>query len=376
MRKLVSGALTLAIFAGLVTTSAAAVAQNRASATEKGSVLVFPKVELRWASDGQLRQDTIIQISNDWPEDTKVLLYFVSETCTWVDNDIVLTMNEPAYWSVASGMPKGVSPWTVLGNAYPDPEGSGDLVMRGYVIAFAVNNVNVEVAWNHLYGSATLINYACGYAWEYNAYAFQALAAVATGTVTGTPGVLNLNGTEFDYGFEKLLFNFFASGSGALSAPGYQATVDTDLTLLVLRQDLRQETVGPYITKAKFEIWNENEVSFSGLDYCVNKWAQTLLSSIGSHFLVENLQTDAGRARISSMASPVVCPDSTDQALLGVVAKMIDINGSMVAAGTNMVGAGVEAATIEYDPTTLPPTLVPAEVTSTTVQAKTLGLSR
>lgn len=330
---------------------AAATAQERVSATEKGSILVFPKVEIRYNAAGDLIQDTFIQISNDFNEDVWVLLYFVSETCTNVDNDITLSHNEPAYWSAATGLPKGVSPWGVLGQPYPDPEGSTDLVARGYVFAIAINSAHQAIRWNHLTGVATIVNYANGDAWEYNAYAFQAIAGNNNGEVINDNGTLYLNGTMYDYGFNRLLLEFIASGSTAFSGGGQVVTHDTDLTLMILSQDVRQDYVGPYQTKAKFEVWNENETSFSGSEYCFTKWDQSLLSSKGGHFLVGNLQTNRGRARIDGIASPVVCgPESAAYSLLGVAAKVLSFSsGDVATAGTNLVGVGTEGATIKYD---------------------------
>ncbi|MBU0719101.1 MAG: hypothetical protein KJ749_12695, partial [Planctomycetes bacterium] len=42
----------------------------------------------------------------------------------WVDNQIELTANEPTYWSVLTGRPKNVSPFTILDPG--DPPGRLD----------------------------------------------------------------------------------------------------------------------------------------------------------------------------------------------------------------------------------------------------------
>ena len=343
LRKLLAVTVVLTLCAGVY-------AQDRVSATEKGSVLIFPKVEIRWDAGGNLIQDTFIDVANDFNEDVWVLAYFVSEVCNWVDNDFVLTHNEPAYWSTATGQPKGLSPWTVLGEPYPDPEGTSDMIMRGYIVLWAINPAHEQIRWNHLYGQATIVNYAESYAWEYNAYTFAALTG-ANGDVVGTPGQIDLDGSYYDAGFNRLLLDFFASGSTAFSGGGKVVTHDTDLTLVIVDVDLRQETEGPYITKANFDIWNQNEVSFSGAEYCFTKWDQSLLSSVGGHFLVENLQTNKGRARIDGIGSEVVCgPDSADYTILGVAAKVLTFDGVNVAmAGSNLYGSGTECTAILYD---------------------------
>jgi hypothetical protein len=340
-----------------------ALAADRCSATEKGSLLVYPKVEVRWNSDGYLIQDTFVTINNDLNADVDVKMYFVSETCTNVDNVITLTHNETTYWSVATGWPKGVSPWTVLGDAYPDPDGSGDMIMRGFIVAWAIDEEYAQIRWNHLYGGATIVHYATGSAWEYSAYAFQVVDDnVANNDVVGTPGELKLDGVEYDYGFDILLMDFFASYSWAFSGDGCLVINDTDLTLLIVDMDLRQDTDGPKTTKAKFDIWNSNEVGFSGMEFCFTKWIEAPLSTLGGHFLVDNLQTEKGRARLDAMESIVCDPlDSEDVVILGVAAKLLGFlccdrdTMDIAQSGTTLVGAGVEATSILYDVTGEPP---------------------
>ena len=51
---------------------------ERVSASIKGSLLVYPKVEIRWDADGNVTQDTFITLLNDSPSDVAVQLYFVN----------------------------------------------------------------------------------------------------------------------------------------------------------------------------------------------------------------------------------------------------------------------------------------------------------
>ena len=297
---------------------------DRVSASEKGSLLVYPKIEIRWNASGELIQDTFVTINNDLHSGggVDIQMYLVSESCTDRDNVFFLSHDEPAYWSAVTGNPKGVSPWTVLGAPYPDPDGSTDWVMRGYLLAWAVGVDGEQIRWNHLFGGATIVNYEQGEAWEYAAYSFPVVEDVPNGAAVGTPGIIQLDGNEYDSPFAKLLLDFFASGATAFSGANNLVTHDTDLTLLIVNHDFTDNGTGPYSTKAKFEIWNENEVGFSGMEYCVMKWDESLLSNRGGHFLVENLQTDKGRARIDGVQS-YYCPDSAPQPLLGVAAKLL-----------------------------------------------------
>ncbi|NNM25241.1 MAG: choice-of-anchor E domain-containing protein, partial [Phycisphaerales bacterium] len=271
----------------------------RGTCTEKGSLLVFSKVEILWDGDGNLVQDTFISITNDMNQDVAVQLYFINGDpplaadpvtgerahagWNWVDNQITLTANEPTYWSALSGQPKGVSPFTVVDPGFPPGrpsiDNAGKRMLRGYIVGWAVNRDNQEIRWNHLSGHGTIVNYVrSGSAWEYNACAYAAVdPAIANGQPTGTPGEINLDGLEYAQAFNELLVNFQAVGSAAFSGPRLVIS-DTDLTLHPVEVDLRQETVGPVTTKASFNVWNMNEVKFSGLHRCVTCWDETLAS--------------------------------------------------------------------------------------------------
>ena len=295
---------------------------TRVSASEKGSVLIYPKVEVRWDANGQLVQDTLITLNNDYYQDVHIVMYFVVEGCLASYRDTSLTANEAAYWSAYTGSPKQVGPFHQDVEPYADPEepfGVGDTTVRGFIVLFATNEYNEQIRWNHLYGAATIVNYRWSSAWEYNAYAFKALDSHVQGEVVGTPGVINLDGSDYDSCFGTLLMDFYASNdldhAVFPSAFGLGIAVDTDLTLLIPELDLRQGGQ-PVTTKAQFWIWDENGWSRRA-HYCLTCWDEWLLSNVGGPFLISNLQTDKGRARIEGIAN-VECPDSTARPLLGV----------------------------------------------------------
>ncbi len=385
---------------------------QRVSASKKGSLLIFSKVELKWDATGRLTQDTFLDLTNDYTRDVLVQLYFINGDApldavedplgtfvierwhpgwNWVDCQIMLTRNEPTYWSVLTGMNShgGVcQPFTVLDPG--DPPGRPDLdgppgsrVLRGFVYAWAVDEQGREIRWNHLKGDAVLVNYKDTAAWEYQAWSLQALRGasdelpgkrtdrcVISGVecdtaadcplverCSGSAGDLQADGNEYDIAFDKLLLDFYATGSDAFSRGGVTVQVDTDLTLHAVSADLRQETGGPVTTKANFYIWNMNEVQFSGTHRCITCWDQTLLSNytrqgIANHFMRHNLHTDKGKARINGIWSPSVCPGSEDVAILGVAAKILQFSGAtdgVAYAGMNLVGSGEQSASIQYD---------------------------
>jgi hypothetical protein len=352
---------------------------GRANASEKGSLLIYPKVELRWNAQGQLTQDTFISLFNDASAPTWVQLYFINGDAplpadgaerahpgwNWVDNQIQLTRDEPSYWSVASGLPKGVSPFHVLDPGPPPgrPDGLGGRILRGYVIGWAVNNNGQEVRWNHLSGSAMVISYTGNWAYEYTPWAYQSRCVAhgaqpldctlfdANGTCCTAqviPGNLDLDGFQYDLNPDRLSLDFFAAGSAGY---GQGTTLNTDLVLLPASADLRQDSGGPVRTKAHFDIWNQNEIRFSGTTRCIACWDSTLLSQYGppGHFMRATLQTDKGKARIDGQAS-TICQRSADAALLGIAVKIVRFTPNHAEfAGSTLVGQGTQAGRIQND---------------------------
>jgi hypothetical protein len=346
---------------------------ERVSLSEKGSVLVYPKVEMRWDANENLYVDTFISLTNDYEAPVELLLYFVREECTHVDVHTDLTRNQPAYWAASTGLPGPdgavLPPFGTLGNAILDAA-TGEFYLRGYLLVIAVNAQGEQIRWNHLLGEATITNYRDGTAWAYSAYAFATKIA-PHGGVVGTPGVIEI-GTHYDTAFDQLLLDFYAPGSGAFlggTASAVFSVVDTDLTLMILQQDLRLLTEGPFRTLVMFETWDENETGLTGDAYCFQKWCSMLLSVLGGHFAT--LQTDRGYSRLDAISDescdvwvqpfpgqpPVLEVASIDTPLLGVQVKLIDwfdLNGMVVdhsAAGGALRGFGTQPTTIQFDVT-------------------------
>lgn len=410
-RKVMFGFLGLGFVLASSTFAQTANTSNRTSTVKKGSLLIFPKVELRWDASGKLTQDTVLTLVNDFSRDVHVKIYFENGDMPtdaiyadplqtilverahngWNDVDCVieLTENESTYLVMSSGV-GGCQRFTILDPGTPpgrpNLEPDGGRVLRGTVYAWAVDENQAEISYNHLSGHADLIHYGFRSAWEYQAYAFQAINPSVGAAPDATSGELSLDGVEYDYAFNTLLFDFFAVGSTAFSNGGVTVMLDTDLTLHPVSQDFRQDTCGPITVKAHFDIWNANEDFRSGTTRCITCWDQTLLSaySVGNgldnNFILADLGTDKGKARIDGMESfecdnLFVPPDLDDAilqylllhdregcyytindsqaaALLGVAAKILSFSGGATGrtwAGMNLVGAGVEEAEILFD---------------------------
>lgn len=367
--KGIYGVAIAGLAAAMLTPAPAMAQQDRVSGTEKGSLLMFSKFEVRWESTGELVQDTFIQMSNDHPNDIKVQFYVVNGDdaiaghpgWNYFDIETTLTGNQPFWWALGREEgPGAFQPVRVLDpgengeppHGRPANDGTDDWYLRGFVYGWAVDDVdNLEVKHNHLSGTATLVNYRYKTAWEYNAWAFQRLNEDAG------DGVLNLDNAEYAGVYSQLLINFQAAGSDA-----WGPTSNTDVTLHAASADLRPDAPGvPVTTKAHYDVWNENEVKLSGAYRCLTCWDQTLLSDYGipNHFTIIHLQTNHGKARIDGLASPL-CTGSIDAAILGVVARELRFGpggdmGGRAMSGTNMIGMGNEAAVVQYAPLAPPP---------------------
>lgn len=343
------GALSLALTGAVSAQSS----PFRVSASQKGSLLIFSKIEIKWDVDGNVIQDTFLDMANDTPGDVRIQGYFINGDTEleeiesgdpgqviqefepgWntADCQFTLTGDQPSFWSASQGNAlegpgfrgfKDCQAFSVLdsdGPGRPDPEDPTmqDRVLRGYAIFWAErfvpvadgfpDGVFVPIRWNHLKGDGLIVNYRNGTAWEYNAWAFQARTG-AHGEQIGQPGQLNLDGVMYDWPFSTLLLDFYGTGSTALSGGNQTVTVDTDLTVHAVSADLRQDGCGPVLTKIEASIWNEFETKFSGTRRCICCWDQTMLSNwvrsaaIPNHFKRTALRTDKGKARLEGLAS-------------------------------------------------------------------------
>ncbi len=217
---------------------------------QKGSLLVLPKIEVKWDAGNNLIQDTFVTLTNDYPAPVYVKIFLVNgdpRLCNAVDVVIRLTPDQPSYWSSATGEPGPGLPATRLrrfsdlgpGEPDNDPENPGGRKVEGYLVAFAVDAVSgEEINWNHLNAVATLVNYSQAEAWEYPAWSFRAIYGQTGGRLNPLhPGRLMLDGQEYAWAPDILLMNFFPTGEFA-DAIGNVVFMDTELTLLAAKRNL------------------------------------------------------------------------------------------------------------------------------------------
>ncbi len=263
-KKTVVLSVAVALVLGLmvfIDPSSAAQETRITSVSKKGSLLVWPKIETFSSPVANL--NTIVTIANDGASPTWVKCYWMDKTQAAWDFEFQLTANQPAWFEARTG--EG----TVDVSQFGDNK-------TGELKCFAVDinppapaTTEVLRVFNQLYGSAVIIESAPNvFAFEYQAWAFA-----ANGPAAVPNGPINLNGTEYDYCPSYLVYNFFAQGADGAGA--------STLSLSPCQQDLRQDKT-PICTKAKFDIWNEDEIKFTGAYQCVKCYFEGVLTNIGT----------------------------------------------------------------------------------------------
>ena len=153
MKKFSVMALALAI------AGPAVAAPNLAQTTQKGSLLIFPDIDVRDS------RQTIVRIQNDGPRDVQVKCHYLDAFKHRVDMQFGLTANQPFWFDAATGDgTEHVTPYPSTpsnGFANTDPKGAGMLAC--WVVDLEGTN---QLKWNHLAGTATVINHITGAAYQ------------------------------------------------------------------------------------------------------------------------------------------------------------------------------------------------------------------
>ncbi|ABA57483.1 hypothetical protein Noc_0973 [Nitrosococcus oceani ATCC 19707] len=365
--------MSAVVAASLLSTSALAL--DRANTSEKGSLLVFPNVDV--SGD----RNTIIRLQNDYSDSVSLKCYWKNGTKFFTDFQIELTKFQPIWISARDGEGTySVPPFPTSANQdYLDKIGhSGGPYATpsrvtlpehartaGELQCWAVDGGGAsEIRWNHLAGSATVVDASQGTAYQYNAWGFRCLVGGnGDACVVADAGQLDLNGNEYEACPKKLIGHF----SPAETALGGMQVHRNELTLASCNQDLTQDQQF-HFTKLKFNVWNEQEAKYTGAYQCMDSWHQGLLDGVqnnGRNFTASSLKTDVARFKVRGMKSSV-CERAdnrktfaidesivTEEAgLLGVMATTYGLGESdgLAEAGTTLHMLGQRDGFIAYDP--------------------------
>lgn len=269
---------------------------DRLSATEKGSLLMF------------VNASGTIHMSNDYPADVQLQAYVTTGCGESYDMGFSLTANQIATFdSYDLAAPFGGA-------------GADHGMISMYV--WAVNNDNAQIRWNHLSGGIL----------GGGAYASAAALQGNNGDTVGVAGTINMDGVEYSSAYNGYTVNF-AAGVGALG-------ID------LLDHDFADKNADAPVTKIVAEIWNSDEVKFSGTSACVECSSMSSLDdwsdSAVNFFRSGSLGTAFGKARLSTEANGACGEASAERAFMASIT-----DGS--AAGT-----GTRSATITYELTSEP----------------------
>jgi hypothetical protein len=375
-KTLIFSLIVTLMLMGLCTVASAA--QNVANTSQKGSLLIFPEIVVGFG------WDTVVKISNDYSTETWIKCYWVDRDQEIQDFLFRVTRNQPIWFRASDGLGTG-STGDKNQNPITVPPFAGPV---GELKCWAVNYDNDpsgQISFNHLYGSAVLFNYPNNDAFEYNAWAFAA-RNVALGSPVGSPGTMVLSGSGTDPAYDAcpqyLLYNFLSDGSSIIGKDGIPLSFAAPrLALIPCRQDLRQDRL-PTCTKAKFDIWNENETKYTGAYQCLKCYFEDWLPNLGrtkdqdsgkltgyggEKFLYSSLHTTLARFRTTGVASTVCnniftakgvdkCKSQVATPLLGVMISELHFGVGQSLIGTTGSTAGSGAATtILWDTQALPP---------------------
>lgn len=298
-------------------TGAALGAQNVANTTQKGSLLIFPRVDIREVSPG-VQMDTIIRISNDYPAAVTVSCFWVSYEWDKTGFNFILPPNDTVWFTAREGLASR----RIFNEVAPFPPPfqinpyTGKLKRAtGELKCFAVDpDFGAPISFNHLYGTVEIIENE-NFMYAYPSWNFIA-RGVSLGQPVGQPGKLVLSGKngEYDACPAYLTTEYQPLVAGADGSPGSR------LCMVPCNQDLRQDG-GRVFTKALFEIFDQNGTKVGNAWKCVmppfDEFLQEITPAVdpwtglkiaaygGENFNVHGMdpELDNARLRVSAVKS-------------------------------------------------------------------------
>ena len=219
-------------------------------------------------------------------------------------------------------------------------------VAKGHVVLVACNLQGVPIAHNQLSGS---VRFRCmGDTAELPVAVFRAIPGT-TGQALPSPEHLSLDGVEYALPGNRQVLDFYAVGS----SPVLGQPVQTQLGVVPLDFDFTGRNPKRTSTQLRFEIWNENEVKFSGTTHCFEGMGWVDLADLNgptNHFRRQFLGTESGKARLDTRANTSCgAPTSAPP----VVAWVLNDFGAGIS-GRMLRSTGRQSSTIHIAPVSEP----------------------
>jgi hypothetical protein len=334
--------------------SPALAAQNVGNTSQKGSLLIFPNIDVTpgW--------DTIVRISNDANTAVDLTCYYMNERKGRRDFHIRLTRKQPIWFSV--GLHSGTYPVAQFPTDF-NPLIPG-IVTKGVLACWATDTaLSAQISHNHLSGNATVslrtgVEGTEQVAYTYPSWNFTA-RDVAAGATVGTPGRLDLTGASgaYDACPSYLIGHYSPQGAPVFASNGINLSGPTFLNVAGCNLDFKQDYI-PHFTKLKLEVWNEQEVKFTGAYECADSTEQVILTTADvapENFTVAVVQSIAAQLKVKGVAStqcpPIAGRATENSGLVGVLfAQVANLaNGDTGFVGSTMNGAGAQSGFILWD---------------------------
>lgn len=278
-------------------------AQNVANTNQKGSLLVFPRIDIRNS------MDTVIQINNDY-EAVKLKCFWYMRLQQAAEFELEIPRSGLVWFSARTGVGTIASQFPV--NIPPFPGTVGELV------CFATDGMgSQQISFNHLSGTARIYQFLLGTALEYGSWNFT--ARVPYGCPVGPPGLLPLTGDSNGYdACPQYLVSQVPVYGSTQETFGQIRNLGVQATLSLCSKDLRSDYNQVY-TRANFTLWDENGNKFGIAYKCLNTWFEGYLHQLGPRpdplsklpvggyggalFTVATLHSPVARIRIDGVRS-------------------------------------------------------------------------
>jgi len=323
---------------------------RNASTDQQGTLLVFPKIDVR---DGV---QTVIRISNNGSSRnlTSLKCFWQNGEKSYADFVIAVTKNQPIWFDAASGSGTyDVTPFPTDPGPYVqgDPE-QGEL--KCWVVS---DDAVTPIQYNYMSGDAAIYNASEGTAYAYNAWRFRADAnndrwayrgdgiAVTAPQADGS-WKLPLDGSTLSSCPQYVLGQFQPEGS-------VEYRGDTELSVASCKQDFRQDRALTY-TKLAFDVWNEQETKFTGASECINSWWSSELEDVdtnGRHFSYATLKSPTARYRVRGIPSSVCNTPlitTVTAGLVGIQSSDLSFIGGAAQEAEELTTAGTSEAAGDY----------------------------